>query len=823
MSTQRRFLWRWNLRVLRREWRQYVVILAMMFTAVALSVGGLLVAYNLAPTVQNEFGRGDFAATVNGADQEAQLEQRLAEVGRSYGTVETAEVPVDGAVGEVEVRLLDPQNPITEPMVDLRQGRWPTGPGELAATDQAPVGDPEIGSTVRLAGQSFQVVGVIENPLELSDEFVLATSRDGWNVPASDWSKRYLVEGSPNTSDLDNLNMNVSDASVPPPVVIAIMVNVVSAFAMLLVALLVGAAFAVIAARRTRQYGLLAAAGAPPRTIRAAATTSGLIIGLVATAAGLVLGFAGAVLLLPSMETAVNRRVDFAVPWVSVGLIALMGVGVAALSARWPTRGLSRQPVNAMLSAQRPRRTRVGRAAFVGTPLAVLGALALGTGFRELNELQALAGVLLAPIGLLLMAPLLVAALGRVAAHLPMALRLAGRGLARNNVRSASVVGALALALAVPAGIAVVSASFDARAAAEGPNVEPNAMLLRIPGTSATRTELPANPDVDGMEAALERLADTAPELTLVPIETPVNRHDPGFVTDLPGLGERPAVAPGAVAGRRSTDDCFFDCETQGSGERDEAGNEIIWSVEPAWVASPDLLHAVGMDRDWSDPVAPAIAESADQVVLVSGHRWDADPVVEGAGTWPRNASIPPLLLSPGFVADEGLPTLTIGWLGVTDGPVTPETRAAVLEAVGSDVLVEFHKEVRPQSSLRRNGVLIGLLIGLGVAVATVGLFTAELADDMRLLRSIGAAPAWTRRLGASMAAMLALAGALLGTAIGYVFLLPLLMLKEEGFAFAAPWEILVGFGVLFPLLAAGAAWLLGKRQATDLARTVGV
>ena len=71
----------------------------------------------------------------------------------------------------------DPAGPFGGPLLDLR-GRYPRGEDEVALTDRAAdVFSADIGAVVDVDGRERTVVGLVENPSDLDDEFVLAPRR----------------------------------------------------------------------------------------------------------------------------------------------------------------------------------------------------------------------------------------------------------------------------------------------------------------------------------------------------------------------------------------------------------------------------------------------------------------------------------------------------------------------------------------------------------------------------------------------------------------------------------------------------------------------
>lgn len=811
----RLLLWRWSLRVLRREWRQHAMIFALILAGVGLSVGGALTAYNLVEPPQSDFGDGQFAATTS---QPEQLADALRAQGHPFAVVDSATVLQDGTAAPVAVRNTDPDNPVSSPLVALRGGRWPAADDEVALTDRALLDPPALGSTVELGGTTLRVVGQVENPTALSDEFALVADVAAIAAADSDITTELLIAADPSSVDASSVpDLGVSTTDGPAARTgLTLIVNVVGALGMLEIALLIGSAFAVIARRRSRQLGLLAAAGATPQLVRTAATTTGTILGLGAAVLGLGGGVAVTSLIVPAMETFVGHRIDFAVPLWAVVPNVVVAVLVASLAARWPSRALSRRPVVELLAARRPRVEPVVRAATVGVVMAGVGGVALVAGFARVSLPLALLGTLVAPVGLLLTSPLLVRLLGRVATGMPLSERLAGRALARYNRRSAAVVAALALALAIPIGIAAVTTSIDRRAEATGPNLAPEWAIAWAPGANDHLPRLPADRDPARMEMGREALSEAAPDLEIVPVQMAIPSDAPVEAWDFPTLGHAPSVAP-VVAGRRLDVECrFCDVDAYSFGERDQDSKEISYRVEPAWVTSPRLLEALGLDPSSLDGAAALVADEGYLAASIEGVLAGTDRV-SVSPEWPRNTTVPPVLLSPELVGGDGFDLVTVGWMGVSDGPIPRKTQDAIRRSA-TDLRVELHQPPEPKSGLRVTGLLLGLAVGLGIAISAVVLLSAELSDDLALLASLGARPRTGRRLSAALAAMLAGVGALLAVLIGYLPLLPMVTSPADGFPFVVPWPTLAGLLVLFPTVAGAVGWQTSRSTTRGMA-----
>ena len=83
---------------------------------------------------------------------------------------------------------------------------------------------------------------------------------------------------------------------------------------LLLASLVAAAGFAVIAQRRLRQLGMLAATGATPKHLRLVLLTNGAVVGAIGALLGTVVGLAVWFAVLPTLETGFDHRIDRAQP-----------------------------------------------------------------------------------------------------------------------------------------------------------------------------------------------------------------------------------------------------------------------------------------------------------------------------------------------------------------------------------------------------------------------------------------------------------------------------------------------------------------------------
>lgn len=802
----RRFIVRWSLRTLRREWRQHVVVVLFLVIGVAVSVVGALAVHHLVEPPESAYGDGDFAVTASNPDA---LELSLEREGAAFSRIDSATVKRDGTTERVTVKSLDPTSDVSAPLFVLTDGRWPRGAGEIVLTDRAFRDLSTIGSGLELGGVALSVVGIVEDPTALDDEFVVVDGLRQFPITV-DVTTEFLVAGSPDSLDLRaGESVGVSTSGGPPARTTAtLLVNVVAAFGMVEIGLLVGSTFAVLARRRARQYGLLASAGAAPSTLRAAAAWGGLVIGVIGAAIGLLIGLAVFALFLPAIESSVGHRVTAEFPLLAIGPGVALAIVVATVAARRPAVSLSRSSVVELLTSRRPRPEPTGRLAVVGLVIAAVGGALLVAGFTRVSTTLALLGTVLSPIGLLLVAPLVVAGIGRASKHLPLAQRMGGRTLARYNRRSAAVVAALALALSLPVGVVVVTSSIEARSATTGPNLEPGQFIVWADAADGHAPRTPSAVDSAGLDAAAETIAEVLPEAALVPIEvaTPVDAFAEVFDDD---VAEVPIVA--AISPLDA--ECTF-CDIDSWGFADAAGEERVFEARTAWIGSEALLDVLDIDDSWlADGRAAIIRDPGTLVAAYDGVLTDVQQVAV-ASTWPQNTTIPSVLYSPDLVAGDRFDVRTVGWLASSEAALSLDQSEAIRVGLSDGVGIEFHEPLRPRSNLRAIAMAIAVVVGIGLTVSAVALLIAETADEVALLESIGSPPAVSRKLSASIAAMLAVAGALLAIVIGYIPMLPMVFSKGDDFPFVVPWSALLVIGLGFPVL----AMMVGRSMAGSTA-----
>ncbi len=201
-----------------------------------------------------------------------------------------------GGVDKVEFRAQDPHGPYGGARLALRRGSYPTGPGQVAVTDGvATILGLELGKTLALDGRRRTVVGIVENPRDLSDEFALVSPS---SAGAPD-QVTVLVDADAGSVDafLDKPHAEAgesafvgSDARESNRSADALAMFSVATVFLLLATLVAAAGFAVIAQRRLRQLGMLAAIGATEKHLRLVLLTGGAVVGAIGALIGTVRG-----------------------------------------------------------------------------------------------------------------------------------------------------------------------------------------------------------------------------------------------------------------------------------------------------------------------------------------------------------------------------------------------------------------------------------------------------------------------------------------------------------------------------------------------------
>jgi len=351
----------------RREWRQQILVLALLTVAVAAAIGSVTIAYNSGAADNAEFGSANHLLRFDGTDPR-KLQAALDSAKDWFGTTDFIghrSVTVPGGFERVEFRAQNPRGAYGGALLALRQGSYPVGPDQVAVTDGvAELLSLEIGETLALDGHRRTVVGIVEDPRDLRDEFALLSPSSAGApdhvtvlVDADAESLRTFRQSLADGAEDGRSAYVGSEARPSNQAASALAMFSVATVFLLLASLVAAAGFAVIAQRRLRQLGMLAAIGATGRHLRLVLLTNGAVVGAIGALTGTIVGLALWLVVVPTFEPAVNHRIDpLSVPWTLLVIVVFV-----AVMGQPPPPGGRGEPSPASPSRSPSRRDRPGR------------------------------------------------------------------------------------------------------------------------------------------------------------------------------------------------------------------------------------------------------------------------------------------------------------------------------------------------------------------------------------------------------------------------------------------------------------------------------
>jgi putative ABC transport system permease protein len=796
----RRAVIRWAIRLFRREWRQQILALILLTVAVVGITFGVTATYNIASSSDAQFGRADQMLKLDGADTTV-LDDQLVKARAWFGTIDVIGhryVPVPGQFQPVDIRAQDPSGAYGAPMLALRQGRYPSGAGEVAVTDaMARILHVAVGATLDLDGRHRLVVGMVENPKNLSDEFVLVDPASA--DPAQ--SATVLVAGA--RSNVDAFRQTIGGAGSResrPDLsrgVIAAVTLAMAAVGLLLVSLVAAAAFVVVAQRRLRQIGMLAAMGATRRHLRLVMLVNGAAIGAVAAVLGTVVGIAAWLLVADRVEVSAGHRIDrFDLPWATLAASVALAVATATAASWWPARSIARTPIMRALSVRPPTPRPAHRSALLAAALLTVGvvALVLSNGSRPVLIVS---GCVITAVGVLFLGPLAIRVLAAARGGLPVAVRLALTDLVRYQARAGAALAAISLAVAIAVAIVAGSAAaqYTARQAAGLGNVSESQLLVRLVqsgGSAGPMVPVQTPAERDGVQAQVDAIAAALGSAAVTPLD---------MAADLSQLVEE--------AGQRG-----YQVVDIGAVAADGLPSEAF----PLYVATPEILRWYGLDSTTIQANVDVLSVRPGPFQLASRAARNAELKTQSLPNL-GYTSLPTSLITPAAMTRFGLQAVRAGWLVQSRHSLTPaELSRAQDLAAGVGLTIEFRQAQSSPARLQNGASGAGILLALGILATTVGLIRAEGAGDLQTLTATGAPRRIRRNLTATTAGALALLGALLGLTGAYVGLASVLH-RNLGALSTPPVPQLAAIILGLPALAALAGWLLAGRAPRSFAR----
>jgi putative ABC transport system permease protein len=828
-----------------------------------------ILAVTQADTAQERFervaGRSDVSARSFDADVEPVL--TALPPGSRAVTMTSVWTPLTASDGDrtpyVEFQVLPFADPLVDGIVEIRDGRAPSAPGEvLLHADVARDLGVDVGDSFELARPSgrWTVTGIGRASDDFNRRVVAVSQFPESRLTPGAASATLLVDLPEDITDdqlaaLDSVSPENSSVSFAPDLRARSGLTpspswgfdqepddvsaealawgwVAGALALAAVGVIVAAAFASSARRQLTTIGQLAANGASERLVRTTLALQGAWTGLVGSAVGITLALVALPFGRPIAELVVARRLG---PWHidvrALAVICLTGVAAATIAAMVPARSAARIPVLAALAGRRPlgavsrRLAPIGLIVFAaGIGLLVLVTLATtdraGRGDDSIYAVAAVIGGLLVLGGMCCASPIAVDLIGRIGSRLNGTWRLAARSVARSRTRSAGVLTAIAVTgtAAIATTTAVGSLAFGDEN--DIPIVPRDTVVLTSlrydfappPGADPTAELSPAVDVVpldDDLVARVTRVVPDArisPRRIVVP-DWPTDQRGPTAVTGPPTL---------VVADETTRELLGLSGRDANAFERAGILDTSIPFADPSTgVPAPSYTAAISSP---SGVVTVDVVHARDRLASRAGD-WGwiiTEDLAAELGLEVVDAGL--VLRAPGELTRSQRDALgdiqdDLWQTGSTDGFAEPgDTPPAAIEAdsvsVEQRVIYEATPVTFPRALLDAIALSAALLLTLVVVAIGLSLAATESRDERDVLLAIGATPRTMRGAAATKATVLTAGAAVLAIPTGYVPVLAVLHAAPEDNQITFPWLTALGLLIIIPAIAAVAALL---------------
>ena len=829
----RRAVIRWAIRLLRREWRQQLLILALITVAVAATVLAATVATDSQGPVAGVLGTAKDAASLTGT--QSSINAKVKDLENRFGKVDVIEnesIQIPGTISTFDLRSQDPHGPYGGPMLSLTGGKYPATASEVAVTSGVAADFRlSIGSNWTVLGTTWKVTGIVQNPENLVDEFALVLPGQVTHpqtVTALFDAPGQSADGLQTSTGLSvTTAQTVANNNVINPQTISIGAAVLG---MLLIALVGVGGFTVLAQRRLRAIGMLAAQGATPGHIRLVVRANGAATGILGAVAGFVIGFLAWLAYRPHAETSADHTMGvFQLPWAVIGISMALAVLGTYFAAVRPAQTIAGTPIVAALAGRppAPRKTRhlaipIG-IGFLVVAFLLFGMSGAGAGSGNGNQsnspiFELGIGLIALCVAIVLLAPALLAVVAAAGKRAPVAIRLALRDLARYRARSGPALAAISLATLIAVIVCIVSAArFGDVLDYVGPNLSASELVVYAPtgpGPGGTTFNPPGQPN-------------PPPPVSMAVAQQVTNQ----IAADL-----------------GTTNVVTLETASAGLDHASSAGRS--WNGQ-IYVGTPQLLHAFGISQSEINPGADILTmrpglsslslmqltynQNAKQVVGNgdSTNQWPcpagsciANPPIQEVGQLPSGTSAPNTVLTEHAISSLHLQSSvsTQGWLitvpnGLTAAQITTAQRLA---AGASGMSVETRNSVPSLAQIIDATTFFGIFLALGILGMSVGLVRSEASRDLRTLTATGASGLTRRTITAATAGALAFTGAVVGIAGGYLAAIGFFRSNSlDGLSElnSVPMTNLLIILVGMPLAAIVLGWLLAGRDPAGISR----
>ncbi|WP_314804612.1 FtsX-like permease family protein [Actinomyces bouchesdurhonensis] len=820
---------------LRSHGRRYIstglaVAISTAFIVITLIVMTAMTS-GLTSSVYSQYRGGTIVVSQNDDAPEGAIENAEKTLSATSGVTaikHMAQWPADAQTETTRAGLyVSPMAPKPFAGLDLSAGTAPTADDEIVIPEHTALTlSLKVGDTVRVragfsAGdRTLTVVGTTHtNTISMgvpasyvtdggfsaifgttaSGKFIVATSaadtdsnanppsatQDEWVATAN--SALSGISGVSVTSVHQAIQDDLNQARLGASMTMGIML-IFPAIAALVASIVVSSTFRVVLTQRTRELALLRTLGATRRQVRSLVTREALAIGAISSAIGVAAGWLiGA---LAEAGTGLASSVVAALAGASVWQLALTWLGATlftTLVGVFPARAASRvapvaalAPVNEAGAGARKKHT----VRFViGALIAVAGCGAVALAWRSSGGtkfLGAFAGSLLALLGALLVASVLLPALTRAfGSAFPGTLSaMARENTMRNPGRTSATGTAIIIGVTLVVTIIVGAASVRTTLTNAVNDARPFDLMAVSTDGALTDDQQAAIAATDGVAATVAQYAA------------------PGTLTTTSGA---PAYAPG-----------------EGTDAEDEAqASSVMITGEPDYT---------GVTHSTVKQMGDGQVRVGDEALAGQTLRLCAESCVDLSATYDKNGSV-----GEAQVSEKTLRSIATSLerqaiiIKLADGADAETVQAALLKdshlsVNGSALERQTYTKIIDRLML----VLVGLL-GVSVLVSLVGvantlsLSVAERTRENGLLRALGLTRRQMKSLLALEALFLSLTGALIGVGMGVAFgWVGVMSLPVEGATpvLSVPWLQLAGVCVVAVVSALVASWLPGRRAA---------
>lgn len=594
--------------------------------------------------------------------------------------------------------------------------------------------------------------------------------------------------------------------------------GVIGTGALLEVALMVGPAFAIGAARQRRALALAASNGASVRHLRRLALGQAVLLGSTAAGVGVALGLGvGAVAWQSLSSDPTQLYGPLEVP-LFVAVVLVLGILTALVAALVPTRGLGRLDLVAALRGSARSRPPVKRARWWGLALLVLGLAGTWAG-APLDALDTqvsfavwFGSLVVTVAGVLLVLPSLLDGVGQLAGSAPVVLRMALRDLGRQRGRATATVAAILGGTLLLGVVWTMVASIDADIARKN--------ILQMPLGQAQ-----AWSNVRTTEGMTQSIASVDPTLRVAVV---AESYGVAPEPDAEDIAAIIALRPGCGADILDGD-VLPECRSLGNDDRAifVAGfDDLVWLFD----LDAEQQAALREGRILVDTSSPDHPMRVGVNELIDGRLRLGYLVWDGFTHQPRTFDLPAVAVSSELI-DRGASSGRFGAVSTTEiaakyqlaltnevlrvvdpaGPIGPELEQRLNAAIDDPnwgIWVERgHYRGAVDTYVWTMTAFLALLAVIAAAMATI-LATAEQRPFLSTFAAVGASPRLNRQVATTQAAVLALLGTLTGVGIGLLAGIPMALSATSnspvvGPILVIPWQIAAVLVVSTPLVAA--------------------